>query len=183
MLLFSVKYLIYRQFFNLCFWNGQVSCTKLSKTRRQAKVMIFLLESNRHASIACNNSRFYRVLQNSRSVKHIRYINYLCMHFCRVMGKKSSYFLFFFFFLPFFPQSLGVSIHEPLQPFKNFTCHISLGLSTLSFGYLHLLFRNQWMVLKSNSKSDLTVVGSSAVSHYPLSYQEKGNIETPKTQI
>lgn len=48
--------------------------------------MIFLLESNRHASIACNNSTFYSMVQNSRNVKHICYINYLCIRFCWVLG-------------------------------------------------------------------------------------------------
>lgn len=183
MLLFSVKYLIYRQFFSLCFWKSQVSYTKLSKTRRQAKVMIFLLECNRHASIACNNSRFYRVLQNSRSVKFIRYINYLYVHFCRVLGCSNSFIppFFFFFFL--------FSSHWEFQCMNSFNLLKTLpALSPLDWVpyplgiYTCCSGISEWS-LKSNSRSDLTVAGSSAVSHYPLSYQEEENKEKPKKQI
>lgn len=79
--------------------------------------MIFLLESNRHASIACNNSRFYSVVQNSRNVKHTRYINYLCISFCRVLGYSNS-FVLSFFFLRLFSSHLEFQCMNSFSPLK-----------------------------------------------------------------
>lgn len=125
--------------------------------------MIFLLASNRHASIACNDSRFYSVVQNSRNVTHIPYINYLCISFCWLLGYSNSFVLAFLFFFSSFFQSLRLSMHELLQPFKNFAW-----LSLLDWvphpwnTYTCCSGISEWPSLRSNSRSNLSVAGACA---------------------
>lgn len=49
-------------------WPGEVY--KAQQDQEAAGVMIILLKSNKHVNIACNNSRFCSVVQNSRNVKY-----------------------------------------------------------------------------------------------------------------
>lgn len=49
-------------------WPGKVY--KAQQDQETARVMIFLLKSNRHVNIACNNSRFCSVVQNSKNLKY-----------------------------------------------------------------------------------------------------------------
>lgn len=80
--------------------------------------MIFLLASNRHASIACNDSRFYSVVQNSRNVTHIPYINYLCISFCWLLGYSNSFVLAFLFFFLLFSSHLDFQCMNSFSPLK-----------------------------------------------------------------